>query len=102
MQQSHAPHAELRGQQDAQPTQRAPDGWDSARFLELFLSYGSFPFRELVLPPSRYPTQEEHLRGRCADASRWADIEKCMIQANVIFRKSDATRNCVGYENIHD
>jgi len=31
----------------------APDGWDSARFLGLVLSFGSFPFRELVLPSRR-------------------------------------------------
>jgi hypothetical protein len=31
-------------------TMRAPDGWDSARFLELFLNFGSFPFSSLVLP----------------------------------------------------
>ena len=35
------------------PTQRAPDGWDSARFLELFLSLGSFPFPSLSLPSRR-------------------------------------------------
>jgi hypothetical protein len=28
-------------------------GWDSARFLELVLSYGSFPFSSLVLPSRR-------------------------------------------------
>ena len=32
---------------------RAPDGWESARFLGFSLSYGSFPFRELVLPSRR-------------------------------------------------
>jgi len=26
------------------PTQRAPDGWNSARFLEFVLSCGGFPF----------------------------------------------------------
>jgi hypothetical protein len=31
----------------------APDGWDSARFLELVLNFGSFPFRELFLPSRR-------------------------------------------------
>ena len=35
------------------PTQRAPDGWDSVRFLGLFLNFGSFPFRELFLPSRR-------------------------------------------------
>jgi hypothetical protein len=35
------------------PTKRAPDGWESARFLSLVLSFGSFPFRELVLPSRR-------------------------------------------------
>lgn len=32
---------------------RVPDGWESARFLELVLSYGSFPFCEFVLPSRR-------------------------------------------------
>jgi hypothetical protein len=41
------------------PTKRAPDGWDSARFLELFLNDCSFPFRELVLPAA-------------GNAGRWA------------------------------
>ncbi len=31
-------------------TQRAPDGWDSARFLGLFLNFGSFPFPNLCSP----------------------------------------------------
>jgi hypothetical protein len=35
-------------------TKRAPDGWDWARFLELFLSFGSFPFPSFVLPSRRY------------------------------------------------
>jgi hypothetical protein len=35
------------------PTKRAPDGWDSVRFFELFLNFGSFPFRELFLPSRR-------------------------------------------------
>ena len=30
-----------------------PDWWESARFLEIVMSYGSFPFRELVLPSRR-------------------------------------------------
>ena len=30
------------------------DGWDSPRFLELFLNYGSFAFSNLVLPGRRY------------------------------------------------
>ncbi len=34
-------------------TQRAPDGWDSVRFQALVLNFGSFPFRELVLPSRR-------------------------------------------------
>jgi uncharacterized protein involved in type VI secretion and phage assembly len=32
------------------PTQRAPNGWDSAHFLELFPSDDSFPFPSFVLP----------------------------------------------------
>jgi hypothetical protein len=35
------------------PTQRAPDGWDSARFLELVLNFGSFPFLSLFLSSRR-------------------------------------------------
>jgi hypothetical protein len=31
------------------PTKRALDGWDSARFLEIVLNDGSFPFTSLVL-----------------------------------------------------
>jgi hypothetical protein len=34
-------------------TQRAPDGWDSARFLKLALNYGGFPFPSFVLPSRR-------------------------------------------------
>jgi hypothetical protein len=34
-------------------TKRAPDGWDSARFLGLFLSYSSFPFPSLFLASRR-------------------------------------------------
>ena len=34
----------------SRPTQRAPDGWDSARFLEIILSFSSFPFPSFVLP----------------------------------------------------
>jgi len=34
-------------------TKRAPDGWDSVRFLGLVLSFGSFPFHKLVLPSRR-------------------------------------------------
>ena len=34
-------------------TQRAPDGWDSARYWEIFLSFGSFPFPNLFLPSRR-------------------------------------------------
>src|SRR5215217_7101098 len=30
----------------------APDGWDWARFLELLLSYSSFPFPSVCLPTS--------------------------------------------------
>jgi hypothetical protein len=32
---------------DNRLTQRAPDGWDPARFLEFVLSLGSFPFLNL-------------------------------------------------------
>jgi hypothetical protein len=35
------------------PTKRAPDGWDSPRFLEIVSSFGSFPFHELVLSRRR-------------------------------------------------
>jgi len=35
------------------PTKRAPDGWESARFLELVLNDSNFPFRELFLPSRR-------------------------------------------------
>jgi hypothetical protein len=35
------------------PTKRAPDGWDCARFLEVVLSFGRFPFPSLVLPSRR-------------------------------------------------
>jgi hypothetical protein len=45
------------------PTKRAPDGWDSARFLELVRNDGSFPFRKLVFP-SRTP--QGHNTGRWA------------------------------------
>jgi hypothetical protein len=38
---------------NSRPSKRAPDGWDSARFLEMVLSYGKFPFRELALPSRR-------------------------------------------------
>jgi hypothetical protein len=31
-------------------TQRAPDGWDSPRFLELILNLGSFPFPNFFSP----------------------------------------------------
>jgi hypothetical protein len=34
-------------------TQRAPDGWDSARFLEIVLNFDSFPFPSLFLPSRR-------------------------------------------------
>jgi len=30
-------------------TQPAPDGWDSARFLEIVLSFASFPFPSFFL-----------------------------------------------------
>jgi hypothetical protein len=30
-----------------------PDGWDSARFWELVLSFGRFPFRELFFSSRR-------------------------------------------------
>ena len=30
-----------------------PDGWDSPRFLELSLNFGTFPFLSLVLPSRR-------------------------------------------------
>jgi hypothetical protein len=40
-----------------------PDGWDSARFLELVLNFGSFPFPVLFLP-SRTP--QGHNAGRWA------------------------------------
>ena len=40
-------------QADGSPTQRAPDGWDSPCFLELFLSLGGFPFSGLFLPSRR-------------------------------------------------
>ena len=41
--------------------QGAPDGWWAVQYLELFLSFGSFPFRELVLS-SRTP--KGHNAGR--------------------------------------
>jgi hypothetical protein len=31
-----------------------PDGWDSARFLEIVLSFGRFPFPSLIFPSRRY------------------------------------------------
>ncbi len=34
-------------------TQRAPDGWDSTRFLGLVPSYSSFPFPDPFLPSLR-------------------------------------------------
>ena len=34
-------------------TMRAPDWWESARFLGLVLSDGSFPFPSLFLPSRR-------------------------------------------------
>src|SRR5512132_355413 len=34
-------------------TMRAPDGWDSARFLGLVLNYSSFPFPSFILPSRR-------------------------------------------------
>jgi hypothetical protein len=37
----------------------APDGWDSARFLELFLNFGSFPFSGFFSPSA-------------GDVRRWA------------------------------
>ena len=40
-------------QRKGQLTQRAPDGWDSARFLEMVLSFGRFPFSSLFLPSRR-------------------------------------------------
>jgi hypothetical protein len=47
------------------PTQRAPDGWDSARFLEIVLNYGTplrgSPFPSLALPAA-------------GNASRWAAL----------------------------
>jgi|WetSurMetagenome_2_1015567.scaffolds.fasta_scaffold763086_2 hypothetical protein len=49
----------------------APDGWDSARFLELVLNDGSFPFRELVLPTRRYPTKNVGQAAGC-----WAFARK--------------------------
>jgi hypothetical protein len=33
----------------------APDGWNWARFLELFLNFGGFPFPSVSLPSRRYP-----------------------------------------------
>jgi hypothetical protein len=38
---------------DKQPGPKEPDGWDSARFLDIFLNFGSFPFSSLVLPSRR-------------------------------------------------
>ena len=38
---------------DSGLTKRAPDGWDSARFLKILLNFGSFPFPVLVLPSRR-------------------------------------------------
>ena len=35
------------------PTKRAPDGWDSARFLGLVLRFGSIPFPSFFLPSRR-------------------------------------------------
>jgi hypothetical protein len=32
---------------------RAAGGWDLARFMELFLNFGSFPFHSLFLPNRR-------------------------------------------------
>lgn len=34
-------------------TKRAPDSWDSARLLELVLSFAIFQFRKLALPSRR-------------------------------------------------
>jgi hypothetical protein len=44
----------------SQLTQRAPDGWDSARFLELFLSFGGFPLPNFFSPAA-------------GNANRWAE-----------------------------
>jgi hypothetical protein len=38
------------GKVKSRPTQRAPDGWDSARFLELVLNFGRFPFPSFSSP----------------------------------------------------
>jgi len=34
-------------------TKHAPDGWDCARFWELFLNFGRFPFPSFTLPSRR-------------------------------------------------
>jgi hypothetical protein len=41
----------------------APDGWDSARFLKLFLSYESFPFPNTWAKSIRikWPQREERI-----------------------------------------
>jgi hypothetical protein len=48
------------------PNKANTDGWDCARFRELFLNFNSFPFRKLVFP-SRTPkghTPANSSRGR--------------------------------------
>jgi len=45
----------------SRPTQRAADGWESARFISLFLASGIFYISSLFLP-----------RPPAANANRWA------------------------------
>jgi hypothetical protein len=67
------------------PGRKEPDGWDCARFWELFLNLSSFPFSSLGLL-SRTP-KGYTLTGCFANAHRWAaDIaKKELLRRNRVF-----------------
>ena len=66
------------------PTKRAPDGWDSPRFLELVLNFGSFPFASLS-PQSPVPITA---LVKCGDKSLVVGVNR--IQ-NKICRSKDGS-----------
>ena len=58
-------------------TQRAPDGWDSPRFLEIVLSFGSFPFPSLSLPqpPVTQAVSQQRLFFECGYVGKIKKLE---------------------------